>query len=85
MRPYRIRAAPCALRQKGVQLDNLTLVPASLLPFKDHWQHIANDLPDDSVLIVLPSHAKQRHVAHAAASRLRQKGKRVMVMNQEYQ
>ena len=31
---------PRALRRPGVHLDNLALVPASLLPFKTEWQTV---------------------------------------------
>ncbi len=35
--------------------DNLTVVPASQLPFKQKWQTIANRLPQGTVLFVVPS------------------------------
>lgn len=34
-----------------VKLDNIIIVPASMLPFKDTWQRFANTLPQGSVLI----------------------------------
>jgi len=34
---------PAALRK--AKLDNLVPVPASQLPFKDHWQKLAKQLP----------------------------------------
>ena len=37
------------------KVDNLVLVPASLLPFKAAWQQIANELPTGSALIILSS------------------------------
>ncbi len=39
-RPYQFRRHPRALRKS--KLDNLALVPASLLPFKEQWQEVAN-------------------------------------------
>lgn len=45
---------PRALRRPGVHLDNLAIVPASLLPLKGQWQGIANGLPEGGVLIILP-------------------------------
>jgi hypothetical protein len=42
------------LRRPQVKLDNLTLVPASLLPRKADYEAIANDLPRGEVLLVLP-------------------------------
>lgn len=35
--------------------DNLTLAPASQLPFKDEWRQIANGLPTGSVLFIVPT------------------------------
>lgn len=43
---------PLGLRR--AKLDNLALVPASLLPFKAKWQRLANDLPEGNILIILP-------------------------------
>jgi hypothetical protein len=39
----------------AVHLDNLALVPASLLPFKAQYQHLANTLPKGDILIILPA------------------------------
>jgi hypothetical protein len=47
--PYRIGRAPRAVRQ--ARLDNVALVPASLLPRKGKYQTIANNLPKGGVLI----------------------------------
>jgi len=44
---------PPAVRR--AKLDNLALVPASLLPYKAQWQQLANELPSGSTLIILPS------------------------------
>jgi hypothetical protein len=52
---YRFHHPPQTLRGAGVQLDNLALVPANLLPFKGRYQAIANALPRGQVLIILPS------------------------------
>jgi len=41
-----------ALRK--ARLDNLALVPGDLLPLKEQWQRLANDLPEGSVLICMP-------------------------------
>ena len=38
-------------------LDNVVLLPASVLPYKAHYQQLANRLPRGDVLIVLPSHS----------------------------
>src|SRR4051812_11761273 len=54
MRSNSFSRASRPLRRKGDHLDNLTLIPASLLPFKPQWQRIANELPRGGVLIVTP-------------------------------
>lgn len=80
MKNYRLTRPPQSLRRSAVRLDNVALVPASLLPFKMHWQRIANDLSQGDVLVVLPYQAKQKRVAQSVASHLRSKGKHVKVM-----
>ncbi len=47
--PYHIGQAPEAVRK--ARLDNIALVPASLLPLKETYQAIANNLPGQGVLI----------------------------------
>jgi hypothetical protein len=47
--PYQIVEPPKAVRK--ARLDNIALVPASLLPKKGKYQRIANNLPRGSVLI----------------------------------
>lgn len=37
------------------KLDNIALVPASLLPFKKQYQEVANNLPQGSILICIPN------------------------------
>jgi hypothetical protein len=66
--------------RQQMKLDNIALIPASLLPDKAHWQHIANNLPDGDILIVLPGPVTQQRVAHAVASKLIEQGKHVRVM-----
>jgi hypothetical protein len=83
MRRFRHSHAPRSLRRRTVPLDNLVLAPASLLPAKAHWQRIANALPDGDVLLVVPRCDKQRRVVAAVARRLRERGRRVAVMDQE--
>ena len=83
MRRFRFSRPPRSLRQSTVHLDNVALVPASLLPFRAHWQQIANALPRGDILIVLPDQAKQRHLARSVALLLRAKGKRVKVIGTE--
>ncbi len=47
--PYRLVRPPMAVRR--ARLDNIALVPASLLPCKGKYQAIANHLPKGGVLI----------------------------------
>lgn len=84
MRSYRLDRPPRALRRSSVHLDNVALVPASLLPFREHWQRVANDLPRGGILIILPDHAKQQRVAQAVAWQLRQQGQRVRVIDESF-
>ena len=81
MRPYRPTRGPRAPRRSGVKLDNVALLPASQLPFKEQWQTIANDLPEGNVLIVLPRQAKQQRVICSVASQFRRMGKYVCVIS----
>ncbi len=55
--PYRIGKPPRAIRK--ARLDNIALVPASLLTRKGKYQTIANNLPTGGVLICEDS-SKQR-------------------------
>jgi hypothetical protein len=48
----RFSSPPRRLQQ--ATLDNLVLVPASLLPYKAVWQQLANDQPPGTTLVVLP-------------------------------
>src|SRR4051812_11740704 len=49
-RRYRIGRPSRVLTRRSVKLVNVALIPASLLPYKEHWQHIANELPKGSIL-----------------------------------
>ncbi|MDP9366673.1 MAG: hypothetical protein M3Q03_00105 [Chloroflexota bacterium] len=42
-------------RTRRIRPDTVTLVPASLLPFKQEWQRLARALPPGSTLIVVPA------------------------------
>ena len=64
---------PTALRR--ARLDNLALVPGSLLPFKQEWQALANQLPAGATLIVLPaSDGAARATLQKVSRSLRAKG-----------
>jgi len=82
MRPYRFRRPPTALRK--AHLDNIALVPASMLPFKNQWQQIANRLPEGSTLIILPTALnRQRQTCERVAKQLRDEGRQVTTVSAE--
>jgi hypothetical protein len=46
---YRLTRPPKALLK--AKLDNIAIVPASMLPLKTTWQRVANTLPKRGVLL----------------------------------
>ena len=60
-RPFIIGEPPAPL--KRAKLDNIALVPASLLPLKETYQPIANKLPAGSVLCIPATPRQQKIVA----------------------
>src|SRR2546421_13006245 len=66
-------------RLKKARLDNIALVPASLLPLKGTYQPIANILPYGSVLCV-PQTQSQQKILAKVASFLRLKGHQVITL-----
>jgi hypothetical protein len=71
---------PLTIRK--AQLDNLAIVPASLLPSKAQWQAVANQLPRGATLIVLPAPGnRQRPILQSVASGLRAKGQIVATVS----
>ena len=79
MRRYRFTRPPSALRR--ARLDNVAIVPASLLPFKDQWQAIANGLPDGDVLLIVPPAMRpQRGMLERMAAGMRERGKHVTTL-----
>jgi hypothetical protein len=71
--PYHIVRAPKALRK--ARLDNVTLVPASLLPCKGKYQKIANNLPKGGVLICQTDKKQQiSHILERVATWLSENG-----------
>jgi hypothetical protein len=78
MRRWQLHRPPAALRRRHVQLDNIALVPASLLPRKATYQALANTLPQGELLIVLPTdNAQEQRTLQAVATLWRSKGRRV--------
>lgn len=79
MKVFRLTRLPASLRK--ARLDNLALVPASLLATKTTWQTVANALPPGTTLIVLPATpGPQRATLQKVAVLLRAKGRRVTVL-----
>jgi hypothetical protein len=71
--PYQIARAPRAVRR--ARLDNIALVPASLLPKKGKYQTIANNLPKVSVLICQTDKTQKiSHILERVANLLRENG-----------
>ena len=83
MNSYHVIKHPRAVRK--ARLDNLALVPASLLPFKDQWQEVANSKPGEHVLIVLPEMENgPQSVLKRVAAHLREKGHAVTMLSAEW-
>jgi hypothetical protein len=78
------RRGPQALRRPQVKLDNLTLVPASLLSRKADYEAIADQLPRGEVLLVLPpADSPERTTMQRLAQLFRAKGRHVTLLTEE--
>ncbi|MCC6178994.1 MAG: hypothetical protein IT305_27105 [Chloroflexi bacterium] len=76
-------APPSQLRP--ARLDNLAIVPASLLPHKAEWQAFANSLPAGSTVIVLPPKpGAARAALERISNRLSAHGSRVMTIHHDH-
>ena len=75
--PYHFSEPPTRL--KKARLDNLALVPASLLKHKQIYQQIANTLPTGSVLVV-PETLRQQKIMAKVTSFFRDHGRSVVTM-----
>jgi hypothetical protein len=65
-------------------LDNIALVPASLLPFKREYQGLANRLPKGSVLLCSTrTNRRQQRIIEYVASHLKALGQRVLTIPSE--
>ena len=75
----RFTPPPRALRK--AKLDNLVLVPASLLSYKAEYQAIANQQPPGTTLVVLPTgDSLSRRTLERVATRMRAKGQAVQTV-----
>jgi len=64
---------------KKARLDNIALVPASLLPLKSTYKTIANNLPTGSVLCV-PGTQTQRTIIESVTQYFRDHGHAVITI-----
>ena len=72
-----------ALRR--AKLDNLTLVPASLLPFRKEYQAIANQQPPGTIVVIVPhGHSGQRRTLELFAEGLRARGQSVHLVSSKF-
>lgn len=79
MRPYNFARPPTTL--KRAHLDNLALLPADLLPYKEYYQQLANDLPQGGILIILPEADQTlRQAVEKVATLLEADGHRVTTL-----
>jgi hypothetical protein len=79
MRTPGFRRPPAAVRH--AKLDNLALVPGSMLPYMEACQASANRLPKGAVLIVLPEENEgQKRTMLLVAKLLATEGHQVAVI-----
>jgi hypothetical protein len=78
--PYHISEPPARL--KKARLDNIALVPASLLPLKGTYQSVANSYPTGSVLCV-PGTLKQQKIVATITQFFRDHGRQVITLPME--
>src|SRR5713226_3400341 len=76
--PYRFSEPPPALRK--ARLDNIALVPASLLSSKDTYQPLANRLPKGSILCVQTQSPRQKKILASVVTFLRTHGHTVIIL-----
>jgi hypothetical protein len=70
---------PPAIRK--ATLDNLALLPASLLPFKAEYQAIANEQAPGTILVVLPAaDSLPRRTLERVVTRMQAKGQPVRIV-----
>jgi hypothetical protein len=65
-------------------LDNVALVPASLLPYKKEWQRVANGMPAGSVLLCSTrTNQRQRQIIEQVSTHMQHKGHQVRTLPAE--
>src|SRR5947199_3815656 len=78
--PYHFSEPP--VRLKKARLDNIALVPASLLPLKETYMSLANTYPTGSVLCIQGTQRQQKIMAKVT-SFFRDHGRSVITMPME--
>jgi len=58
----------------------MTLVPASLLPFKEQYQQIANAMPEGSVLLSRSKNPRVNQILERVSSHVKKVGRRVTTL-----
>jgi hypothetical protein len=65
---------------KKARLDNIALVPASLLFRKDTYQPLANNLPKGSILLVQTASPRHNRILEKVSSFLRTHSRQVITL-----
>ena len=74
---YRLTNPPKAIR--NARMDNIAIVPASMLPLKSLWQMAANTLPRGGVLLChSQQNPRQRKLLERVGETFRAQGHAVM-------
>jgi hypothetical protein len=74
-RPYRYRFARAPKALHSARLDNIAIVPASMLPLKGTIQHMLNTLPQGGVFLChSAANAKQKRVLERVGEVFKQHG-----------
>lgn len=73
-----ITKPPRALRK--AKLDNIALVPASLLPFKETYQLVANTLPQGTILCVQSTNPRHKKILEKVTAFFRAHQRRVITL-----
>ena len=79
MKPFSHQIGEPPARLQKVRLDNIALVPASLLPFKAKYQPLANTLTAGSVLCI-PGTLRQQKIMVQVTNFFRQHGRQVLTL-----
>lgn len=76
----RATIAPEALKRS--KLDNISLIPASLLPFKEEWWALAGELPSRQALFVVPQEeTRLKQAMRRLVPQLRASGRQVTAVS----